>query len=171
MKKWIPVVVIAVVAVGLVLGGVAYAAASAAAAPAASELAAYGRMRSQAGPGGGPDGLWPAGARDQLHDYVFQAAAEALGLSVYDLQAKLDDGQHLAQIAEEEGIGQEDLPAFMQEAWSEAVQAAVADGVLTQDQADAVLEHPGMMRLLWGGRMMRGWGARTPQGWGVFGPQ
>jgi hypothetical protein len=96
---------------------------------------------------------------------MLQAVAKSLNLAVEDLQSKLASGQTLVQIAEAQRVKAEDLPALLEKARSDALEAAVADGALTQAQADWMAEHPGMLRMLALGRM-RGWwddGARGPR--------
>jgi anion-transporting ArsA/GET3 family ATPase len=96
---------------------------------------------------------------------MLQAVAKSLNLAVEDLQSKLASGQTLVQIAEAQRVKAEDLPALLEKARSDALEAAVADGALTQAQADWMAEHPGMLRMLALGQM-RGWwddGARGPR--------
>jgi hypothetical protein len=62
--------------------------------------------------------------------------AEALGLSVEELQAAVSDGTLRDLIA---NITPADLQARMQAAYTTAVQQAVTDNVITQAQADLVL--------------------------------
>jgi hypothetical protein len=71
------------------------------------------------------------------------ALAQALGLSEADLTARLDTGETLSEIAEAQGMDKEALGT----AWREAglakarveLEAAVAEGRLTQAQADEIL--------------------------------
>ncbi len=91
----------------------------------------YGRgMR-----GGYYGGGWMADYRDEMH----AAVAEALGLSVEELDAAMAEGQTMWQIAEEQGVDPEAIRDAMQDAREEAINQAVADGVLTQEQADWML--------------------------------
>ncbi len=85
-----------------------------------------------------------------MHDVVLQTFAEKLGLSEEDLQNRLDGGETLWKIASEQGISEEDFTTWMEEARSQALDQAVTDGTITQEQADWMKEH---MR---GGR--GGWG-------------
>lgn len=71
-----------------------------------------------------------------LHDAMVQAMAEKLGLTVDELQAKLDGGTTMWQLAEEKGLSVEDFRAAMDAARTQAIDKAVADGTLTQEQAD-----------------------------------
>ncbi len=65
--------------------------------------------------------------------------AEALGMSVDELQAALADGQSLADLMTAKGLTAETLQANLQTAYEAAIARAVADGVITQAQADELL--------------------------------
>ncbi|RME63104.1 MAG: hypothetical protein D6790_05270 [Caldilineae bacterium] len=85
------------------------------------------------GPGGGHGfGKGFRGGEDHL-----QAMAEALGMTAEELQAALEEGQTLEEIATEQGV---DLQAVMLEQAQEKLAQAVADGKLTQEEADQILE-------------------------------
>lgn len=73
---------------------------------------------------------------------MFDAAAEALGLTPEELFAELHAGKSLAEVAEAQGVDVETLQDAMQAARVEAIQQAVEDGTLTQEQADRMLERP-----------------------------
>lgn len=99
-------------------------------------------MKSQTGQGRGTGGkrggmMWGDGF---LHDEMIAAMAKVLGLEAKDLEAKLEAGERLPAIATAQGIAVADWPAKMKEAMTNAVNAAVANGKLTQAQADAMLE-------------------------------
>ena len=74
-----------------------------------------------------------------MHTQVWASLAETLGLTPDELSAQLTAGQTLAQIAEAQGISQEQLTTAHQAAATEALKQAVADGVLTQAQADQMI--------------------------------
>lgn len=75
---------------------------------------------------------------------LFDAAAEALGLSPEELFSELHQGKTLEEVAEEQGVGIEDvqeaIEAARAEAMREAIQQAVEDGTISQEQADWMLE-------------------------------
>jgi hypothetical protein len=83
-----------------------------------------------------------------LHEYMEKALADKLGITLSAVETQFDGGKPLYQIALDNGIAQADLPAFMLEVRSTAIQAALADGVITQAQADRMLRagSRGMMR-------------------------
>jgi hypothetical protein len=95
----------------------------------------------------------PSGA-GLLHEYTEQALADELGVSLADVEAAFDAGTTLCQFALDNGIAAEDLPAFLKDVRSAAIAAALADGVITQVQADRMLLFPG--RGLGHGGMGRG---------------
>ena len=92
---------------------------------------------------GGPGGWFGPGRGDPaVHD---AALADTLGLTVEQFQAERDAGKTLAQIAEEQGVSLDDVQAAMQTAREAEIQQMVADGTITQAQADAMLANtPGI---------------------------
>jgi len=94
---------------------------------------------------------------------VFDAAAESLGLTPEELFAELHAGQSLADIAEAQGVDLEAVHEAMKaarvEAMKQAIEQAVEEGRLTQEQADWLLEglELGFLPGRWGfGRRVRG---------------
>lgn len=65
--------------------------------------------------------------------------AEALGMDLADLGAARDAGQSVFELIEDLGLTMEEFMSARQAAYEAAVVDAVADGVLTQDQADQIL--------------------------------
>ena len=88
------------------------------------------------------DGEPPYGGRGvadgtgTLHDYMEKAMADAVGLTVDAFEARHDAGETFYQIALAEGFTAEEIPALMQEARANALDAAAKDGVISQEQAD-----------------------------------
>jgi hypothetical protein len=114
---------------------------------------------------------------------MFDAVAEALKLSPTQLFEQLHSGKTIEEIAKDQGV---DLSAVEQaiqkgriEAMKAAIQQAVKDGKLTQEQADWLLEGlekgyiPGGRGIGCGMRFGRGWGGggRAPERglWGGMG--
>ena len=119
-----------------------------------------------------------------MHDYVEQALAARLGLTEEQVEEQFAAGKTMVQIALDNGVKQEDLAAFMNDVHQEAFANAVRDGVMTQAQADRMLQRMqnrgfgygngagcpmqggqggngygrGMMQN--GGGMMKGWGTQ-----------
>lgn len=75
-----------------------------------------------------------------LHTYMFDAMADAFGLTPEDLQARHDAGDTMWTIAQELGITEERFLELMTQARTTALENAVADGVITQEQADWMLQ-------------------------------
>jgi hypothetical protein len=168
MRKWLIGIGLAAGALALVAAGAAYAASSASAAASARHAAQTMlpmmlRGRLQAMRPGGP-GLQRGGP---LHDYLVAQIAEALDLTVEEVDGQLAEGNTLVEIAGAQGVAAGDIPALLEEAWTGALAAAVEDGVLTQEQADWMEEHPAMLHMF-GARMRgareRGWGPGL-RGW------
>ncbi len=82
----------------------------------------------------------PFEGRGLLHEYIEQALADKLGLSLAEVEAQFEAGKTLWQIALDNGIAEADLPVFVREVHEAAFAAAVADGVITQAQADWMLQ-------------------------------
>ncbi len=126
------------VLIGVVLAGVLVAA-----------FAAVGAVYAQAGT---PQGEFPFGmgrrgmmANSQglagtgeglLHDYMVEAFAEKLNVSVEEINETLASGGRVIDIALEQGLTVDEFRALMLDARAQAVDQALADGVITQDQAD-----------------------------------
>ena len=70
-----------------------------------------------------------------LHDYMTKSVADAFDLTVEELQAAHDDGVTLWEIAQERGLTEEEFNQLFDQARSDAIAAALADGVITQEQA------------------------------------
>jgi hypothetical protein len=71
---------------------------------------------------------------------VEQALAAKLGLTEKQVEDQLTAGVPMYQIALDNGITQEALPDFMNGVHKDAFAAAVEDGVVTQEQADFMLQ-------------------------------
>ncbi len=145
MKKTILIVALAVLALGALGVGVAFA---------------QGPVPGGRGPmmGGGGYG-W-------MHDYVEQALAAKLGLTEEQVEDALAAGKPMYQIALDNGIKQDDLATFMNGVHKDAFDKAVKDGVMTQEQADWMLQRMQNM-------YQNGYGNGTgtcPMGGGQFGP-
>ncbi len=80
-----------------------------------------------------------------MHTYMVEAYAEALGLSVEDVQAEFEAGKTMWQIAADQGLDDEQVKGVMIQARTVALNAMVTDGVLTQEQADFMLERMSTM--------------------------
>ena len=88
-----------------------------------------GSGRSKRGHFGGRTVRWMGSGNEFL--------AEQLGMTADELQAELEAGKTIAELAEEKGV---DLQANRVEAMKEQIQQAVEDGRMTQEQADWMLD-------------------------------
>ena len=78
----------------------------------------------------------PADGTGLLHDYMSNAMAEVLGVSVEELQASHDAGETFYDFALASGYTADEITLLMQDARTSALNAALADGVITQEQFD-----------------------------------
>jgi hypothetical protein len=79
-----------------------------------------------------------ARAANRLKPYLDREAlvAEALGMTVDDLDQAIQDGQTLSELLEQQGLDRATYAENLAAARSAAIGRAVEDGVITQDQAD-----------------------------------
>lgn len=154
MKKVIGISIVAILAV-LVFGfaGLVYAQDSTPDQPVPGQgIPAQGQMGGGRWAGqGGMRGGMQAGATGLWHEAMIASLAEAFGMTPETLQARLDAGETIWQVAEPLGWTSEQLQAKMIEARGAAIQQAVADGLMTQERADFMAQ-----------RMNQGW----PEGFG-----
>lgn len=85
--------------------------------------------------------------------------ADALGITVEELEAYHADGLRLSEIAEEVSVDLADVEEAIKSAMTDAINQAVEDGTITQEQADQLLER------VEEGKFGRG-GHRGPRGGG-----
>lgn len=76
-----------------------------------------------------------------MHTLVWNSLAEGLDLTSDELNTELSGGKTLAQVADERGISQDELSAILETAVQAELEKAVAEGTLTQEQADAMRSH------------------------------
>src|SRR5512133_1055856 len=122
----------------------------------------YGRGGMMGGRNGGM--MTGASGEGILHDGMTAVFAEKLGIAVDDLNARLDKGETMAQIAASKGLTAEQFTALMTDARTQAIDQAVKAGTLTQAQADWMKTRGGMMGAgqRGAGRGMRGNGTGDP---------
>ena len=122
MKKTILIVaLVAVVAVALGVFGVGAA------------------LAQDAQPPVGRGGMM-GGGYGPMHDYVEEALADKLGITEKDVEDALASGKTMYQIALDNGVAEADVPALLTEVHTSAFDKAVADGVITREQADFMLQ-------------------------------
>lgn len=89
------------------------------------------------------------------HDELF---AEALGISVEDLEEARESDKSLPDLFDELGLEPDEVREAMQAAYENAVQEAVGADVITQSQADQILEGEGGFPMFGGRGGFRGHG-------------
>jgi hypothetical protein len=173
MKKLVlSVVIVAVIAIALGTAGLVYAQ-STTQTPVPGTGYGSGMMNGQGSRGGMMNGQGnrggmmnqnAAGTQDGLlHDGMTAVFAEKLGISVEDLNARLANGETMAQIASSKGLTADQFSTLMTDARNQAIDQAVKDGTLTQAQADWMKQRGAGQMVggaggMGGGRGMRGTG-------------
>ncbi len=147
MKKiWILGALVSVV-VALIGGaiGIAYAQTPTPPTPPAPGTTTYGPGMMRGGYGRGMMGSTQSGTFGPLHEYMVNAFASAFGLTPEELQERLSSGETMASIAQSLGLSLEEFRNLMIKARTEALNQAVAEGVLTQDFANWMLQRMSQM--------------------------
>lgn len=100
-----------------------------------------------------------------MHDLMLAAWADRLGLSVEDIEEKLATGETLYDIATAQGLTWDEFQTARVEIHAAVLDAAVEQGLITQEQADWMKTRGARMGAGgcagYGGRGR--WGAVTPQ--------
>ena len=121
------------------------------------------------GPHGGGCTNCPFGDTDNpLHEYMSEALANALGISVEEFNAFREEGLTFFGIANELNLDLDSLSVTVAQIRTDAIELAFADGVLTQEQYEYMLQHAGVGGGRFGGGMGSGSGFGRHQG-GNFG--
>ena len=161
MKKTLLIVAVAVLAIAALSAGVAFAQGG------TPPVTGYGHMG-----GGMMGGRGGYGSYGPVHDYVEQALADKLGLIEEQIETELAAGKSMSQIALDHGIKQEDLATFLADVHKTAFAAAVKAGVMTQEQADFMLQRMAQNGYNYGDCLMdgantygRGQGMMGGRGW------
>ena len=92
----------------------------------------------------GVEGMGWDGEYGPMHEAMIAALAEALDLTPEELEARHDAGETMWQIAESQGLSAEEIQDLILSAHDAVLDDAVADGLLTEEQADwmdAHMEH------------------------------
>lgn len=114
--------------------------------------------RGPGGSGGAGGSVGTGDGTGVLHDYLVEAQAEALGISVDEFLARREAGETLYEIALSLGFDLDDLTVLLTQARTQAMEQAYGDGLMTQEQYEYYLNNGGM------GRMGGGQGGRGGQG-------
>jgi hypothetical protein len=81
------------------------------------------------------------GGEGPMHQSMVSALAGALDLSVEEIESRHDAGETLWEIASAEGLSDEEIREVLDAAHDSALDDAVANGWLTEDQAEWMDEH------------------------------
>lgn len=100
-----------------------------------------GMMGRGPGMGGMMGGPGMMGGHGPMHEYMLSAFAEALGISVEELQAEFEAGETMWTIAEAQGLSEDEFAEVMRAAHDQAIEQALADGAITEEQAAFMREH------------------------------
>jgi hypothetical protein len=156
-KKWLAVIGAATLA-GLLLAGMA------------GTALAQGPQPGQGTPGPGfgwgCGGFGATGSGWNMRQTMWEAAAKALDLTVDQLTAEFQAGKTLSQIAQEHNVEMATLQKALTDAQKATLDKAVADGWLTQKQADLMIDH---MSDMWEAFGDSGFGPGWGPGWGMMG--
>ena len=74
------------------------------------------------------------------------AVADALGMTVAELEAAHENGATIAELAEQQGVSPEEVRAAVETARNEAIDDALASGLITEEQAEMLRDHKGRCR-------------------------
>lgn len=96
----------------------------------------FGYGHGMMGGRGAFSGSMVDGEEGPFHEIMVNGFAEVIGLSVEQLEARLEAGETMWQIAESEGLTWDEFIAAMQQARSTMLEQAVEDGLLSQEHAD-----------------------------------
>jgi polyhydroxyalkanoate synthesis regulator phasin len=100
-----------------------------------SRQGTFGGMMRGVGPG-----LHMRGAGGGVHLNLHEIVATTLGITPEQLREEMSQGKSLAQIVTEKGISRDNVKAAIVTAHTTAINQAVANGRLTQEQADRMLQ-------------------------------
>ena len=134
MKKKLLVALGLLLVTGLLIASVGGATLSASP---ANDSASYGNGNGVCD--GTGTGIGVGGGGYNISDDVCAAVCDLLGITQDELQAQRQDGLSLVEIAANYGVSEEELVAAIIEVKTTYVEALVADGTITQEQADLML--------------------------------
>ncbi len=138
-NKWLKLGTLA--ALAAVVGALVISTAAFAQGPAGAPPSGVGVGYGLGGRGGGRGGM-PLGGASRwggTDSSLVSVAAEVLGMDRTALVAALNDGQTIADVAQAEGVALEEIVDAFLAPRADALAQAVADGRLTQAQADTML--------------------------------
>ncbi len=96
----------------------------------------FGMRGMRGGMGGGMGAGMGMNGEGWMHEEMIAAFAEKFDMTPADLEARLEKGDKLWQVAEEKGMTTEEFFTLHQQVRSDLIDQAVKDGKITQEQAD-----------------------------------
>ena len=105
--------------------------------------------------------------QNSMHEQVWTAIAQKLGLTYDELTQAVQNGQTIQQLAQTKGISMDELQTAALDAMRTYFAGLVEQGVMTQQQADWMLDRMDDMPMFnfgqgFGPGMMNGWQNGTP---------
>lgn len=127
------------------------------------------RMQERFDNGVGARGMRGMGFMGRGATSLIDVAAEKMGMSVQDLRAELQDGKSIADVAGEKGVDTQDIIDTYLAELETSLADAVAEGKITQKQADWQLQQateraPDQLNGTWEGKLPGG--RRPGRMWG-----
>jgi len=132
-KRMLGIVIVAVVAVALATTSAVHAQSDNP--PTQAPGGGYG-MGGRGARGGMMGGYQTQTVENPFHATMIAAIADEIGLSVEEIETRLETGETLSAIALSQGVTVDEFSTIMIEARNLAIDQAVADGTITQEQAD-----------------------------------
>ncbi len=127
----------------------------------------YGMMgQGRMGGRGGMMGQAYAGTQEgPMHDLMIEAWSAKLGLGIDELNQRIVDGETMYEIAISTGMTAEEFQAARVEIHAAVLEQAVAQGLITQEQADWMQSRGARMGGAGcaGGMRQGSWGSTAPQ--------
>ena len=81
-------------------------------------------------------GTTPPGDPSPMHQYMEQALADALGITVDELQTQREAGKRVGEIAKGLGFSEEELPTLLSNARIAGLEAAAANGLISEEMLE-----------------------------------
>ena len=123
--------------------------------------AAFAQTAQPPVPGSGL-GMGFGNGHGPLHEYMVKAMAQALGIPADEFESRRAAGETAYQIALASGLSADKIPTLLSQARASALDAALADGAISQAQAAWMKSRPASM----GGGTCNGTGHRLGAGMG-----
>jgi hypothetical protein len=107
-------------------------------------------------------GMMNGGYDTEMFEFMVNGLADSLNLSPEEIDERIQAGETPWQIAQAEGLSDDQIQGLMQDTHDQALQAAVDAGELTQEQADWMDQH---MESMWSGEFSDFGNCHGVNGW------